>query len=277
MVFFQALFGAASDFRRHGCGSLSASLAFFALLSLFPMVFLLLYLVGFFVSHDRIGYEFLMQFLQGFLPGLGAELAEEIKRVASEDVARWVVLFTFAWFGMLVFYEVDYAVNVVFETPRKRSALVSAAVSMALLGLVEMLLILSYLVTHILDLIVSYARPIGRIDVVAVATHQFLLAYVLPFVLTLAAVTLLYRYLPVERPAWPDALAGAVVLTLLWECAKHLFGAYAQSLSVYGRMYGSLIVVVLFLLWVYYSAALLLFGAAIVHRLHARKDPPASP
>lgn len=251
--------------------SLAASLAFFALLSFFPVVFLLLYGVSFFVSQDRIGYEFLLNFLQGFMPGLGAELAEEIKRVASEQVVQWVVLAVFVWFGALVFYEVDYAVNVVFETPRKRSALVSAAVSMALLGLVEMLLILSYVMTYILDLIVSYARSIGRIDGVAVSAHQFLLAYVLPFVLTLTAVTLLYRYLPVERPAWLDALAGAAVLTLLWECAKHLFGTYVQSLTVYGRMYGSLLVVVLFLLWVYYSAALLLFGAAIVHRLHASR------
>jgi uncharacterized BrkB/YihY/UPF0761 family membrane protein len=36
-------------------------------------------------------------------------------------------------------------------------------------------------------------------------------------------------------------------------------------------MYGSLLVVVLFLLWVYYSAALLLFSAGIVHRLHASR------
>jgi len=41
--------------------------------------------------------------------------------------------------------------------------------------------------------------------------------------------------------------------------------------TVYSRMYGSLLVVVLFLLWIYYSALLFLFGATIVHRLQTRR------
>ncbi|MBM4121027.1 MAG: YihY/virulence factor BrkB family protein [Nitrospira sp.] len=271
MVFLRLLRGAASDFRRHGCTSLAASLAFFALLSFFPMIYLLLYFIGFVVSQDRIGHEFLVNFLQGFLPTLGADMTEEVKRLAGEQIVRWVVFLAFVWFGMLVFYEVEYAVNVVFESPRKRHPLISTMMSVALLGLVEVLMILSYLVTQILGLLVSYAPRIAGIDLVAIAAHKFLLAYVLPFALVLAAVTCLYRYLPAERPAWREAAVGGLVLALLWESAKHLFSTYVQHLTVYSRMYGSLLVVVLFLLWVYYSAALLLFAAGIVHRLHAKR------
>ncbi|MBM4134547.1 MAG: YihY/virulence factor BrkB family protein [Nitrospira sp.] len=272
MAVLRLLRGAASDFRRHGCTSLAASLAFFTLLSFFPMIYLLLYLVSFFVSHERIGHEFLLNFLQGFLPMLGADLAEEVKRVAGEQIVRWVVFLAFVWFGMLVFYEMNYAVNVVFETPRKRGALLSSLASFALLGLVEVLMVLSYLVTQTLGRLVSYAPRIGGIDLVAVAAHKLLLTYVLPFALVLAAVTCLYRYLPAVRPAWRDAAVGGLVLALLWEVAKHLFGTYVQHLSVYSRMYGSLLVTVLFLLWVYYSAALLLFGASIVRRLDGARQ-----
>lgn len=272
MAFLRLLREAASDFRRHGCTSLAASLAFFALLSFFPMIYLLLYIIGFFVSQDRIGYEFLLNFLQGFLPTLGANLAEEVKRVAGEQIVRWVSFLAFVWFGMLVFYEVDYAINVVFESPRKRHPLISTVMSVALLGLVEGLMILSYLVTQVLGLLVSYAPRIGGIDLVAIAAHKLLLAYVLPFALVLAAVTCLYRYLPSKRPAWREAAVGGFVLALLWEFTKHLFSTYVQHLSVYSRMYGSLLLVVLFLLWVYYSAALLLFGAGIVHRLHETRQ-----
>jgi len=271
MVFLRSLLGAVSDFRRHGCMSLAASLAFFTLLSFFPIVFLLLYGVSFFVSHDQLGYEYLLSFLKGFFPNLGATLAEEIKRVADEEVSRLVVLFTFAWFGLQVFYEVDYTVNVVFETSRKRHPLITTAISVALLGLVGVLFILSYLVTQILDGLVLYAPRLGGGDLMAVAAHKFLLSYSLPFLLVLAAVTCLYRYVPQQRPLWRDAEVGGLVLALLWEGAKHLFSTYVQSLTVYSRMYGSLLVVVLFLLWVYYSAALLLFGAAIVHRLQAKR------
>lgn len=276
-ILLRALAGAVSDFRRAGCTSLAASLAFFTLLSFFPMTFLLLSLVSVVVRQDQIGYDALLGFLQSFLPDLGAELAEEIKRVAGERIVRWVVFMTFAWFGMLVFYEVDYAVNVVFETPRKRNPLGSTTVSVALLILVGLLMILSYLVTQFLDLLVLHAPRGAGLDLVAIATHKFLIAYALPCALILLAATCLYRYLPMRRPAWRDAAIGGVVLALLWEAAKHLFSRYVQDLAVYGRMYGSLLAIVLFLLWVYYSAALLLYGAGVVHRLHARRESPASP
>jgi membrane protein len=271
MAFLRVLGGAASDFRRHGCTSLAASLAFFTLLSFFPLVFLLLYGIGFFVSQERIGYEFLLNFLQGFLPNLGAQLAEEIKRVASEEIVRWFVLLTFVWFGMLVFYEMDYAINVVFEVAHQRHPFISTIVSIVLLGLVGLLLILSYVVTQVFGLLVLYAPRIGGIDWIAVIANYFLLSYLVPFLLVLMAVTCLYRYVPHRRPAWRHAIVGGLILALLWELAKHLFSLYVQDLTVYSRMYGSLLVVVLFLLWVYYSASLFLFGAAVVHRLQVRK------
>jgi membrane protein len=251
--------------------SLAASLAFFTLLSFFPLVFLLLYLVSFIVSQERIGFEFLLNFLEGFLPTLGSQLAEEIRRLAGEQVVHWVVFLTFAWFGLLIFYELDYAVNVVFEIPQQRHPLLSIVVSIVLLGLVGLLLVLSYVVTQVLGLMVRYAPRFGGIDLVAVATHEFLLLYLLPFILVLMAGTCLYRYLPVTRPAWRHALLGGLVLALLWELAKHLFSFYIQDLTIYSRMYGSLIVVVLFLLWVYYSAILFLFGATVVHRLQVSR------
>lgn len=267
MSFLRVLRGAAADFQRHGCTSLSASLAFFALLSFFPAVFLLLYGVSFVVSHERIGEEFLLGFLQGFLPSLSDDLALEVKRAAGQEIVLWVVFLAFVWFGALVFYEVEYVLNVVFETPRQRHPLVSTLVALALFGLAEILLILSYIVTQTLSVVASFAPRFAGIDLVALAAKHFLVAYVLPFSLVFAAMTCLYRFVPKQKPAWRYAAIGGLVLALLWEVAKHLFGGYVRHLSIYSRMYGSLLEVVLFLLWVYYSAALFLFGAALVNRL----------
>jgi len=57
---------------------------------------------------------------------------------------------------------------------------------------------------------------------------------------------------------------------LLWVSAKLLFVTYSSYATVYVRLYGSLLEVVFLLLWVYYSAALLLFGAVIAHHLQQR-------
>ena len=276
-AFLKLLSGAVSDFRHHGCSSLAASLAFFALLSFLPIVFLLLHGVSFFMRLDQFGSEQLLAFLQGFLPGLGGVIAEEMERVASEEVSHVLILLTFGWFGLQVFYEVDYAVNVVFEVPTQRNPLLTTAISVALLGLVGALFTLSYVVTQVLDLLVFYAQGGGGKSPLAVATYEFLLSYSLPFLLVLGAVTCLYRYVPRSRPSWGHAAVGGLVLAVLWEGAKHLFSTYVPSVTIYSRMYGSLLVVVLFLLWVYYSAVLLLFSAAIVHRLQVPRQPSMSP
>lgn len=272
VTFFRALYGALADFQRLGCLSLAASLSFFTLLSFFPMVGLLLYGISLFVNRDLMWFQVMAHFFTGFfqhlIPGLGAEIAEEVRRVASEEAVGWIGLLAFVWFSGLVFYEVDYAVNVVFGTARTRNPLISTIMSVAMLSLVEVLLVVSYIVTLVIDIIVSYAPAMGGIDVLAVTTSRFFLGYALPFAAVLITVTCLYRYLPKNKPSWEQAASGGLVLTVLWETAKHLFSAYMQNTAIYyNRMYGSLLVVVLFLLWVYYSAVLFLYGAAIVHRL----------
>ncbi|HTK87954.1 MAG TPA: YihY/virulence factor BrkB family protein, partial [Nitrospiraceae bacterium] len=160
----------------------------------------------------------------------------------------------------------------VFGTQRKRHPLLSAAMSAALVGLVGVLLLLSYLVTQVLGLLVLYAPRMGKLDLAAVVAYRFLLSYLLPFAIVLIAVAGLYRYLPQRPPPWRHAFIGGLILAILWEMAKHLFSNYVTTLAVYSRLYGSLLFVVLFLLWIYYSATLFLFGAEIVHRLQQGRD-----
>ncbi len=275
VTFLRALAGAMGDFFRLGCMSLAASLSFFTLLSFFPMIGLLLYAVGLFASQDIAWFEFVAIFIKGFLPGVGIDLASELQHASGEGIVGWIGLLAFIWFSGLVFYEVDYAVNVVFGTARTRNPLISTIMSVAALSFVELLMVLSYGITQAMDVLVSNAPSMGGIDVISIAAHGFLLGYVLPFASVFATVTCLYRYLPKNRPTWRQAAAGGLVLTLLWEIAKHLFSSYVGGLTTYyNRMYGSLLFIVIFLLWVYYSAVLFLYSAAVVHRLQILQSPP---
>lgn len=270
MEVLRFILGVLKSFQRHGCASLAASLAFFSLLSIFPLVFLLLYGVSFLVSQDVIGEQFLLSFLKGFMPSLGERLAEEFHRISSLESVRWVVFLSFFWFGGLVFYELDYALNVVFESTWKRHPLVSTAISIASLGASGLLLIVSYVATQTINLLTRSVPQLWGLDLVALAAHDFLLTYTLPFVLASVTVTLLYRYVPRRRPDWREAMVGAITFGLLWVAAKLLFVTYGGYAMVYVRLYGSLLEVVLLLLWIYYSSALLLLGAVIAHKLQQR-------
>ncbi len=256
-----------TTFLRQGCPSLAAALAFFSLLSLFPLVFLLLYGISFLVSQTIIGEQFILSFLKGFLPSLGERLAEELHRISVLEGVRWLVLLSFFWFGGLVFYELDYALNVVFESTQKRHPLISTAISIALLSSTGLLLFLSYVATQTIAFLTAYAPKLWGLDLVALAAHDVHLTYTLPFSLAFLTVSLLYRLVPRRRPRWSHAMAGALTFGLLWVLAKLLFVSYSDYATVYARLYGSLLEVVLLLLWVYYSAGLLLFGGIIARKL----------
>ena len=242
-------------------------MAFFSLLSLFPLVFLLLYGLSFVVSQDVIGEQVLLSFLKGFLPSLGAHVVDELHRVSALQSVRWVVFLTFVWFGTLVFYELDYALNVVFESTWRRHPLISTGIAVASLAVTELVLLLSFGATQIVNFLTGYAPRLWGLDLLALAAHDIFLTYTLPFALVFLAVTGLYRLVPRRRPQWREAIIGALTFSLLWVAAKLLFVTYSTYATVYAHLYGSLLEVILLLLWVYYSAALLLIGAEVAHHL----------
>src|SRR5215813_5636882 len=220
--FWQLIVYLTRSFLRHGCGSLAASLAFFSLLSLFPLVFMLLYGVSFIVSHDVIGGQVLLSFLKGFLPTLGEGLA------------------------------------------------------VALQGAVGLLLILSYVATQTVNFLTAYAPHLWGLNLIALAAHDLFLTYTLPFTMAFLAVGALYRYVPRRRPQWRDALIGSLTFSLLWVAAKLIFVTYNEYATVYTKLYGSLLEIVLLLLWIYYSALLFLLGAVIAHVLQQRTQAAAA-
>lgn len=94
------LLGALTDFWRRGGLRLAASLAFFSLLSFFPLVYLLLSLASG-ISHHVLGREYLLGLLQGFVPEVGDQPADGVAWMAAETTVLWVAAISFVWFGYM--------------------------------------------------------------------------------------------------------------------------------------------------------------------------------
>src|SRR5206468_1994992 len=80
-----------------------------------------------------------------------------------------------------------------------------------------------------------------------------------------------YRYVPRRRPHASTALTGAIVTAVLWEIAKQVFRLYIRRVSVYDQIYGPLGVLIAFVMFVYYTCIVFVFGAAYVASLEARR------
>ena len=102
-----------------------------------------------------------------------------------------------------------------------------------------------------------------------------ILKYLIPFLFTFCMFFLIYKIAPNKRIHSVIALKATFVASILWEVAKQLFGWYILHLGRFSVLYGSLATLAIFLLWIYYTSAIFLFGGEIATLLEQGKSIPA--
>ena len=95
-----------------------------------------------------------------------------------------------------------------------------------------------------------------------------LLSWGLPLLLTFAAFSTLYRYIPNTRVRWKDVWPAALIAAISFEALRHGFVWYVARLSIYNLVYGTAATMVVLLAWAYFSGVILLFGAVVASRIN---------
>ena len=98
----------------------------------------------------------------------------------------------------------------------------------------------------------------------------FFLKYILPFFFSFCMIFLVYKIIPNKKIRVKAAFQATLFTALLWESAKHFFGWYVLRLKGFTVIYGSLSALVIFVLWIYYSAAILFLGGEVAALLEDR-------
>lgn len=86
---------------------------------------------------------------------------------------------------------------------------------------------------------------------------------VVPYLLVIGAFTFVYTFMPNTRVRLGPALAGGVAGGILWQSAGWAFALFAASSTNYAAIYSSFAILILFMLWLYLSWLILLFGASV--------------
>ncbi|MDH3342443.1 MAG: YihY/virulence factor BrkB family protein [Gammaproteobacteria bacterium] len=86
---------------------------------------------------------------------------------------------------------------------------------------------------------------------------------ILPYLLVIAAFTLIYLLVPNTKVKFRSALIGAIIAGVLWESSGWLFASFVANSSNYTVVYSSFAILVVFLIWLYLSWLILLIGATI--------------
>lgn len=244
---------------------LSASLAYYTLFSLAPLLLLIISLAGAFFGKDAIEGSIFSE-LNGLI---GADAAAQIQQVIrnmelSGDTRLSLIIggISLILGATSVFGEIQDSVNIIWNVKAKpekgwlkliKNRLLSGSI---IIGL-GFLLIVSLIVNGALSVFDSIIR--GWIPEFSVVLLTILTAVINFIVLSLLFGTI-YKVLPDAKIRWRDVRAGAFFTAALFLLGRYGIGLYvakSQVASAYGAA-GSIIVI---LIWVYYSAAILYFSA----------------
>ena len=243
--------------------STAGSVAFFALLAVFPGLATVVSLYGLLADAGNIGAQ--LAVLDGMVPdGVLALLGDELTRVASRPggalgLAFLLSLAVALWSANSGVSALFDALNVVYKEREKRSLVrFYATTFLFTLGTVCFVLaaIGAVIVLPLALTLFGVATPAER--VLAVARWPALL-------LTVAlGLALVYRFGPSRRPAkWRWVNLGSAVAAALWVGVSMLYSWYVASFDSYNRIYGSLGAGVGFMTWIWLSVVVVLVGAEL--------------
>ena len=257
----------------HRVPRLSAALAFYTTFSLTPMLLIAIAISGYFFGEEAARGQIVRQ-IEGLVGSAGAEAIQTMIANSEHREQSWLAtLLTIATlvFGATgVFAQLKDSLDTIWEVQPKpglglwemvRTRLLSFAVVCG----TGFLLLVSLLMTAALTSVTHWA---GRYVPMHVWAAWFLDVGV-SFLVIMLLFALIFKLLPDVTVHWGDVWIGAVVTAALFMFGKYLIGMYIGSATLtttYGAA-GSLVIV---LLWSYYSAQILFFGAELI-RAYARQ------
>ena len=205
------------------------------------------------------------------LPQIIRGTIEKAESTVSFQAIGWIGFATLLYAAIAMLVEIELAFNQVFRVPRGRSWLRRVVNYWTLLTLGGIGLIATFYVgIQFQTWATRLAETRGWSPGSGTLTVQ-LIGYAVTVFISTAMLTLLYESIPNTRVKPVPALVGAFIAALLWEAGKFGFGQYLAYTSGYAKLYGSLALIPLFLLWVYYTWLIVLFGLEVTYQLqHGR-------
>jgi membrane protein len=239
------------------CPLIAGSLTYTTMLALAPMFAIGVAVLSSAPFFGEVMNKFKIFLLLNLTPEVaGTIITEYIPQLARNAhrltaVGGLLVLVAAVWMLLTI----DRTLNTIWRVPRSRSYWVSIPGYAALIFLAPVLIGVGVTVTTYL----MQLRP----DVSGLPVVQTMLLHLVPTAMSTLAFFLVYRIIPHRKVPWGHALFGALVAGILFELAKALFEIYVHATPAFNRVYGAFAAIPVFLIWIYFSWLVVLFGAEL--------------
>lgn len=276
-----ALKASVTGFMNEKCLKFSASLAYYTLFSLGPILVLIISLAGIFYGQDAIEGKVFAE-VKGLIgPSAAAQIQELIANLHFEGkstLALIISIITLLIGATSVFGDLQDSINKIWHVRAKPKSswikvIQDRVLSSSLVLSLGFLLVVSLLVNGaVLAFTNQLQRYMPDITVFLMSSINFALSFLIVFVLF----SIIFKVLPDVKISWKSVRSGAFFTSVLFVIGRFLIGLYLQF-SGTESTYGAAGSIVLILLWVYYTAAILYFGVVFTREYATVRNVPIQP
>jgi membrane protein len=238
----------------------AASIAYYALLSMFPFALIAIAILGSVTAADETRQAVLMFVLQYF-PGqfdfITAQLDAFRQNPISVGIGGGILL---VWGALGVFGAISTAVNHAWGVEKTRSFWGHRIFSFLMLLTAGLMLMMGLLGATAAQIIEArwFARVFEHYPALGVM-RGFMIRNLL-LLLPALVFGLIYYFVPNVKVILKDVWLGALITGLLWDAGFKGFSWFVRDVSQFTRIHGSIATVIVFLIWIYFSAVILLWG-----------------
>jgi len=253
------------SFKEDGCLNLSAAIAFYAILSLIPFIYLLVSLVGFFIGSKGEVLPKVSVYINQLIPFISEHVLHEVGRInLGSGIFAWFAVVFMLWSSTLIFDSIEFSLTSVFKGERARPFWISKIMSLLFVPVVGLVFIFLQIFNLAIDAFIKLNNYFG-ITLVPIFLNSIGLKYIFPLLLTFLFLSALYAIVTPGRILFSEAMIGGLICAIMMEIAKHIFGWMILHNPNFGLVYGSLNTIILMILWIFYASAIFLFCSEIIY------------
>jgi membrane protein len=249
------------NFQQHDGPHMAAGIAYYAFVALFPLMLGVITLASLFLDQGVVR-QGLFDFAEAILPASIGLLEQTTNKIVHLRGALGILsIIAVFWIAAGVFGAISRAVNRAWGVGEAHSFFIAKARHLLMVPGVGLLVALSAAVT-------VGSEIVSRLDLTGLKLPAFMeilssraFAALAALALTFVMFALVYKFFPNTNVRWSAIWPGALLAAVFFEVGKIAFIYYVNSIAIYERLYGSLASVLILLVWLYYSALILIIGA----------------
>lgn len=242
----------------------AAAIAYYAILSFFPLILLLISLNSAFIQSVEVQNQ-ILQWARDYMPASEQLIMANIQHLikASETVG-YVGTIMLLWSATLVFAGFAQNINMAWTAANSRHFLVDRFIGLLIISVVIIFLVIVMVTTAIIDAVPRLFPGFFTLIIMRANRFQHIVIQFMPVITVFLLLILFYKYIPNCKVFWREAIVASSFSGIAMLVTKSAFVWYiTQGSNSYSLVYGSLGTVVAFMLWIYISSCIILIGGHI--------------